>query len=77
VTKRRHDLVETIPPGPQAAKKARAVRDRVTEHDDNPAPPAVPRVIDRLRAAGLREARVQQHFQDRVLVGRAFDEVSA
>jgi hypothetical protein len=34
----------------------------VAEHDDNPEP-AAPRVIDRLRAAGLSEERIQQHFQ--------------
>jgi hypothetical protein len=35
----------------------------VAEHDVNPAPAAVPRVIDRLRGAGLSEERIQQHFQ--------------
>jgi hypothetical protein len=29
VTKRRHDLVEIVPSGPQAERKARAVRDRL------------------------------------------------
>lgn len=35
----------------------------MAEHDDNPEPAAAPRVIDRLRAAGLSEDRIQQHFQ--------------
>jgi hypothetical protein len=34
----------------------------VAEHD-NLESAAVPRVIDRLRAAGLSEDRIQQHFQ--------------
>jgi hypothetical protein len=35
----------------------------VAEHDDDPEPAAVPRVIDRLRDAGLSEDNIQQHFQ--------------
>jgi hypothetical protein len=31
---------------------------KVAGQDDTPEPPAVPRVIDRLRAAGLSESRI-------------------
>jgi hypothetical protein len=34
----------------------------VAEHDDNPEPAAVPRVIDRLRAAGLSDERIQRYL---------------
>jgi hypothetical protein len=35
----------------------------VVELDDNPGPAATPRLIDRLRAAGLSEERIEQLFQ--------------
>jgi hypothetical protein len=55
VTKRRHDLVEIIPPGPQAEKKARAVRDRLVSQVEERRNPRTNATVDQLLARYLNQ----------------------
>ena len=48
VTKRRHDLVEVIPPGPQAERKARAARDRLASEVEQRRNPRTRATVDQL-----------------------------
>jgi hypothetical protein len=60
LTRTRQDQGDDVQPRSVGGLSEDAV---VAEHDDTSEPAAVPRVIDRLRAAGLSEDRIQQHFQ--------------
>ena len=53
VTKKRHDLVEVIPPGPQAERKARAARDRLVSQVDEKRNPRTSATVDQLLARYL------------------------
>jgi integrase len=48
VTKKRHDLVEIIPPGPQADRKARAARDRLVSQVEEKRNPRTSATVDQL-----------------------------
>jgi len=48
VTKKRHDLVEVIPPGPQAERKARAACDRLVSQVDEKRNPRTSATVDQL-----------------------------
>jgi integrase len=48
LTKRRHDLVEIVPPWPQAERKARAVRDRLVSQVEEKRNPRTSATVDQL-----------------------------
>ncbi len=48
VTKRRHDLVEIIPPGPHAERRARAARDRLVSQVPERRNPRTTATVDQL-----------------------------
>jgi integrase len=48
VTKRRHDLIEVVPPGPQAERQARAVRDRLISEVEQRRNPRTRATVDQL-----------------------------
>ena len=53
VTRKRHDLVEVIPPGPQADRKARAARDRLVSQVDEKRNPRTSATVEQLLARHL------------------------